>query len=293
MAGVSRRPSPVTARPTRPWRGPVIAALLLGAGLVAGPGGPVRAADATVSSVLDRAFVDAAFVDRPGGTPDLLTLALDEATFGLVHVDLLRRDSTWAIEAEAAADLSASFDGGTPWLVQLGAGSFEIIAATNDQSTLVTHIRVAAGALTVDPPIVVGLSTNDAGAADVNGDGALDLVLAGYIGAGTTDCPPSAIAVVSGLDSTLAFLQPIVLPGVTNNVRLAGAALGEWDDVPGLDLLANAFETCLTRIRRRGAASPGHHPAERWGRRRGPRDLSARDGHRGPVGEQAAGPRRR
>ena len=60
----------------------------------------MRAADATVSSVLDRAFVDAAFVDRPGGTPDLLTLALDEATFGLVHVDLLRRDSTWAIEAE-------------------------------------------------------------------------------------------------------------------------------------------------------------------------------------------------
>ena len=33
---------------------------------------------------------------------------------------------------------------------------------------------------------------------------------------------------------------------MTNNVRLAGAALGEWDDVPGLDLLANAFETCST-----------------------------------------------
>ena len=71
------------------------------------------------------------------------------------------------------------------------------------RSTLVTHIRVAAGALTVDPPIVVGLSTSDAGAADVNGDGAPDLVLAGYIGAGTTDCPPSALAVVSGQDSTL------------------------------------------------------------------------------------------
>ena len=93
------------------------------------------------------------------------------STFGLVHVDLLRRESTWAIEAEAAADLSASFDGGTPWLVQLGAGSFEMIAATNDGSTLVTHIRVAAGALTVEPPVVFGLSTTDAGAADVTGDG--------------------------------------------------------------------------------------------------------------------------
>ena len=264
-----------------------------GLGLIAGPGGPVRAADATVSSVLDRAFIDAAFVDRPGGTPDLLTLALDESTFGLVHVDLLRRESTWAIQAEAAADLSASFDGGTPWLVQLGAGSFEIIAATNDGSTLVTHIRVAAGALTVDPPTVLGLSTSDAGAADVNGDGAPDLVLAGYIGAGTTDCPPAALAVVSGLDSTLAFLQPIELPGVKNNVRLAGAALGEWDAVPGIDLLANVFETCLSAsddvephhlavIRLSDGAVVADHATPRAG-----------DGHRGPVGEQAARARRR
>ena len=244
MRGVSRRPSPVAARPTRPWRGPVIAAVLLGAGLIAGVDGPARAADATIPPVLDRPFVDVAFVDRPGGTPDLLALALDESTFGLVHVDLLRRESTWAIEAEAAADLSASFDGGTPWLVQLGPGSFEMITATSDGSTLVTHIRVAAGALTVDPPTVFGLSTSDAGAADVNGDGAPDLILAGYVGASTTDCPPLAIAVVSSQDSTLAFLKAIELPGVKNKVRLAGAALGEWDGRPGIDLLANAFETC-------------------------------------------------
>src|SRR6478752_2099534 len=133
MRGVSRRPSPVTVRPRRPWRGSAIAAVLLGAGLIAGPGGPVRAADAGTSPVLDRPFIDAAFVDRPGATPDLLTLALDESTFGLVHIALLRRQTTWTIQAQAAADLSASFDGGTPWLIQLGAGSFEMIAGTNDQ----------------------------------------------------------------------------------------------------------------------------------------------------------------
>ncbi len=245
MAGVSRRPSPVTARPTRRWRGPVIAAVLLGAGLIAGPGGPVRAADATVSTVLDRAFVDVAFVDRPGGTPDLLALALDESTFGLVHVDLLRRESTWAIEAEAAADLSASFDGGTPWLVQLGAGSFEMIAATNDQSTVVTHIRVAAGSAD-------GRAAHRARdyrratpePATSTGDGVPDLILAGYTGASTTDCPPLALAVISGEDSTLAFLKSIKVPGLTNHLRLAGATLGEWDGRPGLDLLANAYETC-------------------------------------------------
>ena len=88
------------------------------------------------------------------------------------------------------------------------------------------------------------MSTSDAGAADVTGDGAPDLVLAGYVGTGTTDCPPVALAVVSGQDSTLAFLQPIELPGVKNNPRLAGAALGEWDNVPGIDLLANVYETC-------------------------------------------------
>ena len=244
MRGVSRRPSPVTARPTRPWRGSVLVAVAIGAALIAGPAGTVRAGDAGVSTVLDRALVDAAFVDRPGDTPDLLTLALDQSTSGLVHVDLLRRGSAWELEAEAAADLSASFDGGTPWLVELGPGSFEMIAGTNDQSTIVTHIRVAAGALTIDPPTTYGLSTSDAGAADVTGDGAPDLILAGYVGAGSTDCPELDLAVVSGRDSTLEFLQSIKLAHSTNNLRLAGAALGEWDGVPGIDLLANAYETC-------------------------------------------------
>jgi hypothetical protein len=247
MRGVSRRPSPVTARPSRPRRASVIAAVLLGAGLIAGPGGPARAAGTDASTVIDRTFIDAAFVDRPGNeTPDLLTIALDESTFGLVHIALLRRETAWTIQAQVAADLSASFDGGTPWLVQLGPGSFEIIAGTNDQGTVVTHVQVAAGALAVDPPTVLALSTTDAGAADVTGDGAPDLVLAGYLGAGTTDCPPAALAAISGQDSTLAFLHPLQLPGVTNKVRLAGAALGEWDDVPGIDLLANVFETCVS-----------------------------------------------
>ncbi len=218
--------------------------MVLGAGLIAGPGGPARAAETDASTVLDRTFIDAAFVDRPGETPDLLTLTVDESTFGLVHIDLLRRETAWTIQAQAAADLSASFDAGTPWLIQLGAGSFEMIAGTNDQQTMVTHIRVAAGALTVDPPTLVGLATSDAGAADVTGDGVPDLVLAGYVGAGTSDCPSMALAVVSGQDSTLSFLNPIALAGTTNNVRLAGAALGEWDGAPGIDLLANAYETC-------------------------------------------------
>jgi len=221
--------------------------VLLGAGLIAGPGGPARAAGTDASTVIDRTFIDAAFVDRPDSeTPDLLTLALDESTFGLVHIALLRRETAWTIQAQVAADLSASFDGGSPWLVQLAPGSFEIIAGTSDQQTVVTRVRVAAGALAVDPPTVLGLSTSDAGAADVTGDGVPDLVLAGYVGAGTTDCPPAALAAVSGRDSTLAFLQPIRLPGVKNNVRLAGAALGEWDDVPGTDLLANVFEACVS-----------------------------------------------
>jgi len=241
MRDVSRRPSPVTVRSTRPWRASVVAAVLLAAGLAAGPGEPIRAADAGASAVLDQTFIDAAFVDRPGETPDLLTIAVDQSTFGLVHIELLRRDTTWTVQAQAAADLSASFDSGTPWLIQLGAGSFDMIAGTNDQQTVVTHIRVAAGTLTVDPPTVFGLATSDAGAADVTGDGAPDLVLAGYVGTATADCPPLALAVVSGQDSTLAFLRPIELPGVKNKVRLAGAALGEWDNAPGVDLLANVL----------------------------------------------------
>ena len=97
-----------------------------------------------------------------------------------------------------------------------------------------------------------------------------------------------ALAVVSGQDSTLAFLQPIELPGVKNNVRLAGAALGEWDDVPGIDLLANVYETCpslpdygephhLVVIR----LSDGVVLADRATSKRG-------DGQREPVAGQAA-----
>ncbi len=53
------------------------------------------------------------------------------------------------------------------------------------------------------------------------------------------------MAVLSGQGWTVAFQEPIELPGVTNALRLAGATLGEWDGRPGMDLLANMFETCL------------------------------------------------
>ena len=77
-----------------------------------------------------------------------------------------------------------------------------------------------------------------------------------------------------------------------NNVRLAGAALGEWDDVPGIDLLANAFETCLSVP---DDVEPHHLVVIRLSDGavvRTARPLSAGDGHRGPVAEQAARARR-
>lgn len=248
MADVSRRPSPVTRAPTRAWGSVVLAAVLVAAGsLLGGVAGSVRAAD-DPQSVLDRPIIDVAFVDRgPGLTPDLLTLALDETTLGRPQLALLRRDPTWVVDTEVPVTLPGVYDGGNPWLVQLGATSFAMIASAADGSTLVARIRVdtsGSGAVIVDPATQLGLAASDAGVADATGDGVADLILSGPVGSATTDCPPIGVAVVSGKDSATAFLQSLKLPRLTNNLRLAGAALGEWDGRPGIDLLANTYETC-------------------------------------------------
>ena len=122
-----------------------------------------------------------------------------------------------------------------------------MVATVGTGTTLVWRIHVAdagVAGLTVDPPTQLELSATDAGVADATGDGVPDLIIAGGEDVTTSDCPPIGIAVLSGRDSTLVFQRAIKPPGVTNNLRLAGAVLGEWDGRPGPDLLANAFETC-------------------------------------------------
>ena len=241
---MSRLPSPVTRRPTRAWRSRVFAMTFVAAAvLVAHGGGTIRAADGDGASVLERPIVDAAFIERGAGrTPDLLTVAVSDE----MQLRLLRRGATWAVQSETQLTLPGPSDRAWAWLVELGPTDVAMVAPTGDGTTVVWRIHVdesGTGALTVGPPMQLGLQVTDAGVADATGDGVPDLVVAGGLDV-TSDCPSLAIAVLSGQGLTLAFQQSIKLPGVTNNLRLGGATLGEWDGRPGIDLLANTFETC-------------------------------------------------
>ena len=249
MSDVSRRPSPATRRQTRSWRGRMLAVVLVGAALLTGGASvPMRAADGDTSPILDRPIVDVAFVDRgAGASPDLLTVALDDTTFGQARLTLLRRESTWVVEAEESAGLTDGFDGSYPWLIQVEPDLFAMIVTTGAGSTLAFRIELGpadSGIVAIGPPIEMAIFATDAGVADATGDGTPDLILAGPVNPAETECPSAGVAVVSGRDWTPTFQQSVKVPRSERIMRLAGAALGEWDGRPGIDLLANAYESC-------------------------------------------------
>jgi len=250
MAAVSRHPSPPTGRAAHAGRS-FVAAALVALGLTIGHL-PVAsgAAAADASAVLDRTLEDVAFVERgPGRSPDLLTLDVDESSFGVVHVSLLRRTTTWASVAEVSVTLELSFDGNSPWLMPLGADRIAIISTTSTGLTLVNPIAVDTAsepALRVLPSAAVELVATEAGVADTTGDGTAELILVGYSPGLTDPCPPPLIAVLSVGDESSSIVGPKFIEPHDPEalVRVAGGALGEFDGRPGVDLLTHAYEGC-------------------------------------------------
>ncbi|MGK2849486.1 MAG: hypothetical protein ACSLFN_01030 [Candidatus Limnocylindrales bacterium] len=231
-----------------PHRSPV-ARLVIGAALillVASSLTPARAAIVPSDSPnrLDQPMADVALLERdgPDDAPRLLVVDAMEAAPGVRHLSILRRDSAWGVASELNVDVGAS--GRDPWLIGLSPSRFALLAvsaASND--TIVIGLRTDAGPgrneLAETGRTQFTTSVTDAGAADVDGDGTNELVLATArtIREGGT-CQGSTVWVFDG--SSLVTRAVHSVPGR----RLAGGVVGRWDDVAGEDLLAYAYDNC-------------------------------------------------
>jgi hypothetical protein len=252
-----------------PATGLAVAAIML----LAVASEPVQAEPAGPSDLpnrLDQSIVDLARL--PSGGPDrgprvlvvdemaptTLTTALVPASTGptaiapaapqpdVVHLAVLSRARTWTAVAGLDVDLASLGLGahGAPWLIGLGPQRFALLVSSigTDRSGIVL-LRTDGGAGGSAPQeaarTTVDLAIDDAGAADVDGDGTPELVVAssstrrgGVLCQGTT---------IDALDAaTLVLRSAIELPGR----RLAGGVIGAFDGVAGADLLAYAHWDC-------------------------------------------------
>jgi hypothetical protein len=228
------------------------AALLLVVAWPAGTASPVQAQlseppppDAT----LDRTLVDvAALGDGPRGVPRLLTVeaARTDTAAGTTSVRLATIQGDidgWRtiVEHDVAVEELRDVPIGTPWIVGLDPARIALLVPVlAPDRTLLVGLHVAAeGALEETGRQVIDATIDDAGAADIDGDGSQDLVLASAqtLRAGGT-CQGSTIRTLSGGLEGTAVAHPV------EGLRLAGGVLGHWDDRPGEDLLAYAYPNC-------------------------------------------------
>lgn len=210
---------------------------------------PAAAADAADSpNILDHPRIDVAGLvsTGPDGAPRILVVDPLDSTGRTVHVAILARDGTWSSVAGATIDVDVSGvgDSGKPWLVGLGNDQFVLIATSQlrEQSVLVPiDAREGDGKpwLVQGQPVRLDAAIDDAGAADVDGDGALELVVANAptLRQGET-CEGSTLWVFHGAD--LARPSEFPLP----DIRLAAGVLGSFDDIPGEDLAVYASSDC-------------------------------------------------
>jgi hypothetical protein len=197
---------------------------------------------------LDHPIVDLALLDPAGadGAPRLLVVDAVAPVRGTARVALLLRDRAWAEVGAEEIDLRTRPDDepGTPWLVGLSPTRFALIATSpgTDGTTAVllgTDGGPGRNELRAIARGHVDVAIDDAGAADVDGDGAPELVLgsARTVRQGWT-CQGSRLLILDG--GTLGMRAELGVP----ETRLAGGVIGRFDDVPGDDLLAYGHGNC-------------------------------------------------
>jgi hypothetical protein len=233
------------ARDPLPYR--VVSGVLLALLVTAWIGTPgVRAIEPPGLGPLDRPLVDVALVDRGEGTDPPLLLTLDTVGLpqGSVRIALLDRAIDWfPVVEETVALYDPGDQAETPWFVDVGSGRFVILSTSHGRGqTSLLRISVH---LEGEPTLELGritplaLAVDDAGAIDVDGDGNLELLVASATttrGGGT--CQSSEIRVLDAI--SLGQREQHLIP----DVRLAGGVLGEWDGLPGGDLLAYTYGNC-------------------------------------------------
>ncbi len=192
-------------------------------------------------NLLDRPIVDVALVTRADGQPqpDLLTLGTLGQVPGSFAVSLLRREDRWSPIAEETIDAGSATGGSKPWLVELGDRRYAVLSVDPDTGRTFVAAVSAAGDPDVGHPLVqatttIDLIVTDAGAADTDGDGTAELVVAGVVGQPdpAPRCVQTVLEVIDGSSLSPRTAYPVP------DRRLAGAAIGEWDGKPGADLLA-------------------------------------------------------
>jgi hypothetical protein len=189
-------------------------------------------------------MLDVAIVNRAGNEPpDLLVVEPNDATSGSVRVGLFHRvGDAWQIATGTVVHVDSSSQPVlAAWLVDLGGGRFALLSpATAGSTTDIVILRVGESGtsdLEVGPPDLIGFAATDAGAADVDGDGVNELVIAR---SPHEACSETTIMVYPA--DRLGQVQPHTW--TLQNRRLAGAAVGEFDGRKGADLLAHTYDNC-------------------------------------------------
>lgn len=230
-----------------------LAALSLGVIFTSAP--DARAVDAPeASSRLERSMVDVRFLVPSEGSdaPGLLVIDEQRPSPSAVRVAVIRRDGVWMEQASAEIVLVPS-DAGvsvpdaaleTPWMLSLDVDSVALVAnASSADAAYLTVVHVDTGAghdrIAYSTPVRVPFHVDDAGLADIDGDGRPSLVLASAL---------TKRADGTCRSTTIMALDPgsLAVEALTTlaDIRIAGAVIGRFDDVPGDDLFAYAYPDC-------------------------------------------------
>jgi hypothetical protein len=228
-----------------------VVGILLTLGIV-GPVGVAAADDpAATPNLLEAPMADLVLLptagrNDPDATPRLLALAAQSPAAGQARLLVLQRDNAW--DAIATTDLDVGSDElSARWLVQIGSGRFALISTT-PATAPGTGRAVVIGFDILDDGgqasiaevgrTVVDRAIEDAGAADVDGFGDVELAVGLRPAFDTSgSCGTTSLRVLDS--ATFAVRRSIEVPG-----RLGKGAIGRWDDALGDDLLAYASPDC-------------------------------------------------
>jgi hypothetical protein len=230
------------------WWGAVLGLTLLAVVAPAAVGAEMAPSD----NRLETPMTDLAILDEPanlGGepvTPRLLVLDAADPAPAHARLTVLLRRAVWDPIATHDVDLERE-DVTARWLIGLGPSRYVLIAtaptsATGDGHAVVVGLEVreqgGSTAIVETARTRVERAIEYAGAADVDGFGAAELIVGlrpQFEDSGSCGTTSLQLMDSASLDTRRTF----DLPG-----QLGGGAMGQWDDVPGDDLLVYAASDC-------------------------------------------------
>lgn len=188
-------------------------------------------------------IVDVALLSPAGreAAPRLLTVTPDTSIAGRTHLTVLERSAgRWTVKASHVDEPPVLGATATPWLVGLAPDRFALIGVAPEfRETWIRTVTWSGDRLVLGQRRAVALLVDDAGPADVDGDGSPELVVAEARGtAGGPTCEGSRLAILDL--ATMGVVAEHRVP----EVRLAAGVVADVDAVPGDELVSTAFRDC-------------------------------------------------